>query len=236
MRRTVVQLALVVGTALLAPASSRAGPVATLDSDSIGFGVFGEGERNELEAVFTLRNTGDEKLRVVEVRPSCGCTVVDYDKTIGPGEAGTIRPAVDIRGMTGHIRKSVRVVTNADSGRELRLVITATVRPLIDVSPRFVSLSRTGDDRRTVLTLSTEQEDLQIKRVEFRPSTSRRKSSSTLLPHALESTGDVDGDGSFGYELTLTCPASLAPSRGTVVIETNHPDKQTLQVRCFVRE
>ncbi len=232
----IVRRVLMAGIISFAPVGSHADPLAAIDKDSVDFGSFTEGEKDELEAVFVIRNAGDQQLRVTQVRPSCGCTVVDYDRAIDPGDSGSIRPVVDIRGMTGAISKSVRVVTNADSGAELRLVITATITPLIDVSTRFVTLSATKGETKTVLMLSTERDNLHVKRVEFRPMTNRAKNASTLLPHSLLMKGDADGDGSYGYELTLTCPASLSPSRGAIIIKTNHPEKETVQVRGLVRE
>ena len=42
--------------------------------------------RRDVEAVFEIANDGDQPLEITEVRPSCGCTVAEFDKVIEPGE------------------------------------------------------------------------------------------------------------------------------------------------------
>ncbi|MDR2423051.1 MAG: DUF1573 domain-containing protein, partial [Deltaproteobacteria bacterium] len=44
---------------------------------------------------FAVHNQGDDDL-TLEVVPGCGCTVASYDKTIAPGESGTIAVTVDL--------------------------------------------------------------------------------------------------------------------------------------------
>ena len=53
----------------------------------------GEIKSNEQKEVwFTFSNTGDEVIRILEAKESCGCTVVEVPKAeIMPGSAATIK-------------------------------------------------------------------------------------------------------------------------------------------------
>jgi hypothetical protein len=76
---------------------------------------FGEAVEGEIvKARFELTNTGKEPLKILDVRPSCGCTVADYSKeTIAPGKKGWVEAKVDTDGLPGgEIAKTVTVMAN----------------------------------------------------------------------------------------------------------------------------
>lgn len=65
------------------------------------------------KAVFELKNKGFRRLRLEDVRVSCGCVLVDYPKDeIGAGDKFTITMTYDARQL-GHFEKLVRIVSNA---------------------------------------------------------------------------------------------------------------------------
>ena len=63
---------------------AEAQPSAVFDETVIDVGAVNKGERASYE--FTLQNEGDQVLEITQVKPSCGCTVAEYDKTINPGD------------------------------------------------------------------------------------------------------------------------------------------------------
>lgn len=65
------------------------------------------------KVTFTLKNTGNEALKIKEVIPSCGCTSVDWTQgLIDPGAEGTITAVYDAK-MLGVFQKDLEVYTNA---------------------------------------------------------------------------------------------------------------------------
>lgn len=69
---------------------------------------------NPVKAVFELKNKGFRRLRLEDVRTSCGCTMVEYPKEdISAGDKFTITMTYDARQL-GHFEKLVRIVSNAD--------------------------------------------------------------------------------------------------------------------------
>ena len=79
---------------------------------------------------FTYRNEGDADLRITKVKPSCGCTAVDYDEIVASGKSGRIRFSVDSRRVSSNVPKTIRVESKPGDGAtfivELPVVATTT--------------------------------------------------------------------------------------------------------------
>lgn len=77
------------------------------------FGTVKRGEQVKLK--YTVENTGRNPLFIINVQPSCGCTVADFTKTpILPSQTGLIEATFDSNhGSSGDIHKSIVVTTNS---------------------------------------------------------------------------------------------------------------------------
>jgi hypothetical protein len=118
-----------------APApENEAKPVADIVEKTKDFGIVSKGDK--LKASFEVRNTGTAPLEVTGVRPTCGCTVANYDKTVAPGGTGKIEAEVDTTAFTGPITKAILVFTNDKTNSQINLVVKAEVRSFIEVLPR----------------------------------------------------------------------------------------------------
>lgn len=96
-----------------------------------------------LEHTFSIANEGDAPLEIVEVQPTCGCTVADFDRQIAPGRSGEIAVVLDTSKLKGAVAKSIRVLTNDAEAPEITLVFKANVRSFVEVDPgyaRFLSV------------------------------------------------------------------------------------------------
>ena len=123
---------LFVATTLLAQAGKpKAVPVEPIKD----VGVVPKGDKVVHD--FLIRNDGDVPLQITEVRAACGCTVVDYDKTIAPGQTGKIHAEVDTATFNGPISKSVTVFTNDPDAAQLDLTVRAKVEPFIQAKPGY---------------------------------------------------------------------------------------------------
>src|SRR5262249_18628895 len=108
-------------------------------------GVVAKGEK--IDAVFSVKNEGTSDLVISDARPSCGCTVASFDKTIKPGQSGKITAAIDTKNFNGPITKSVTVVSNDPQTPQLALTIKAVVKPYVEVAPQeFVRFSAIKGD------------------------------------------------------------------------------------------
>lgn len=145
--------ALILGALLIAPVMvwaqpatpsaeppKAAGPLPTIDivEKVKDYGIVSKGEK--LHAEFVVRNTGQAPLEITQVRPTCGCTVADFDRTIAPGTTGKITAEVDTAAFSGPIAKAVLVFSNDPATPQLNLVIKAEVRSFVEVLPRALIL------------------------------------------------------------------------------------------------
>lgn len=90
-------------------------PVTTVEftEDSHNFGEIKEGEK--VSHVFKFKNTGDNPLKLTNVKPSCGCTTPDWSREeVAPGEEGFVKVEFDSKGKTGVQKKSVTVTANTE--------------------------------------------------------------------------------------------------------------------------
>lgn len=126
------KLMLVLFALLLVPAFSAAArenpqpasPKLVIASLEHSFGTVKAG--TPLSYAFTIKNEGDADLEIKEVRPSCGCTTSQFDKTIAPGKTGQITLAVQkTDGYKGEVVKNATVTTNDPNKQTLQLVLRA---------------------------------------------------------------------------------------------------------------
>ncbi|PZP49452.1 MAG: hypothetical protein DI598_07815 [Pseudopedobacter saltans] len=91
------------------------------------FGTVKKGELVKLK--YAVENIGINPLFIVNVQPSCGCTVADYTKQpILPGKAGEIVATFDSNhGTAGQIHKSIIVTTNTKNNPNYVLAFEGTV-------------------------------------------------------------------------------------------------------------
>ena len=81
-------------------------------NDVFDFGEMTQGEKVSHEFEFT--NTGDSPLLILDVKPSCGCTLSDDwpDHPIEPGEGGVIPVTFNSEGKKGYQSKALTLVAN----------------------------------------------------------------------------------------------------------------------------
>ena len=198
------------------------------------FGVVNKGQRVTHE--FQIRNDGEATLQITEVRPSCGCTVAEYDKTVAPGATGKVTATVDTRNFKGGIAKSVRVFTNDPANPQIDLVIKANVKSQVEVDPgyaRFIAVY--GEPQKTSVqsVWSGDTGDLKILRAE--------SPYPFVKVSYREAQDDERAQGAKGrqwqIEVKLDKNAPVGPMADFIVLTTDHPKLQTLRIPIsgFVR-
>jgi len=127
---------------LLLAASAGAQTVVVESGDTKDFGSYPAKDRRE--AAFVLRNGGGAPLKILRVRKTCGCTVVEVDKELlAKGEAATVKVAISPFSLSGPFAKSVHVETNAPERRFTKLTVKGDAQPLLSVSPQeWIHLGR----------------------------------------------------------------------------------------------
>lgn len=119
----------------LVPAAQAAGPLAqwketAIDAKDVELGKV-------IEHDFVLKNTGDAPLQILEVHNSCGCTVVDYPKSIQPGQEGHFKTRVKTEGLqTGRQSKTMTVNTDAPNAERVVLQVKFNLITALEFIPK----------------------------------------------------------------------------------------------------
>lgn len=89
---------------------------------------FGEIKQGDtVEHGFKFKNTGDFDLVIENVKPSCGCTALDWPKDpIAPGDGGIIKAQFNSTGKSGKQNKYITITFNGNPRIE-RVAFTGTI-------------------------------------------------------------------------------------------------------------
>lgn len=99
-------------------------------------------EDGQAKAVFPMRNPGKTPVSIQSVETSCHCASAKaIPQSLAPGEAGVVEVVLDLTGMSGRLRRTIRV--NADDGAEPAMLgIQLNVTPVVGISPKLVWWNR----------------------------------------------------------------------------------------------
>jgi hypothetical protein len=194
------------------PVAAR--PKIVIDQPHMRFGERRTGE--QIEHTFTIRNAGDEPLRISGIRASCGCTTPGVTSLrIPPGEQENLPVRIDLKGRKGEQNQRVILSTNDPDHRTLTLRLSGVAIPAITIEPRTLNLGLVDpeDPQPGILTLrSTNGDPFRVTEVSanqkrvvvsLAPSPDHRSANIQVTPK----TGQ--GDGQF---------------TDVVLIETDHPE------------
>jgi hypothetical protein len=85
----------------------------TVSDTLVDLGTIIEGEKRT--AVYYIKNTGTNPLRISNVHVSCGCTAPQFPKyAIAPGDSAAIELVFNSAGKSGEVTKSAMVRSNSD--------------------------------------------------------------------------------------------------------------------------
>ncbi|HEX9161943.1 MAG TPA: DUF1573 domain-containing protein [Thermoanaerobaculia bacterium] len=204
-------------------AKSEKAPRLTIVEPVKDFGTIPKGDK--LDWAFLIKNTGDADLEILAARPSCGCTVADFDKVIKPGATGKVTAHVDTTNFAGPIAKAVTLDTNDPNTPSAQVTIHAVVKPYVEAHPagfvRFNMLQ--GDvDKQTVTLYSEEEEPFQILKVESPDPWIKVDYKKVDDPNAILPGIGRSGQAQYRVDITAGGPdAKIGPLAEKVHIVTN---------------
>lgn len=98
---------------------------------------------------FSVRNTSGSPVEILDLQPSCGCTVAELPKSpwvLAPGETGSFKASADFSGKHGRFSKSIQVVTSAGP----QVLQVHVIIPENDAARRARNLQLATADRQAV--------------------------------------------------------------------------------------
>jgi hypothetical protein len=186
-----------------------------------------------LDVDFEIVNEGDETLEIKAVRPTCGCTVADFDREIAPGKSGYIKAKLETRDFTGPISKSILVMTNDPQDPTTTLVIKTKVHPYVQVLPRalvrFNAVQHEPMEQKVTVVADEDVKGFEVTGV---------KSSVPFIVASIEPVAADEllaGKSAKQYEISMTMVENppVGPVNAVLEIETNHPKAKKVPVKVF---
>lgn len=211
------------------------GPRARVAEPVFDAGVVAQGD--PVPHAFVIRNEGDAPLEIRDVRPTCGCTVAEFDATIPPGGEGRVHAEVETVNFQGPIAKPVTVYTNDTGNPAIQLTIKADVRPLVEVVPDYVRILHVRGD-----------EPEATRHMVWFPGSDGHRVTGVRSPHphlraavreAKPEERSPEGPERQWLLVTeLDSEAPSGPLAGSLVLGTTHPARPTREIPLtgYVRE
>ncbi len=107
-------------------AKTYQGPHISFDKTEYDLGRIGQ--NGEYGFSFTFTNTGSDTLNILDVKSSCGCTVVERGKdTLEPGESSEIKGTFYSLKYKGRLVRAISVKSNDPDNREVILYINSII-------------------------------------------------------------------------------------------------------------
>ncbi|MEJ5244286.1 MAG: DUF1573 domain-containing protein [Bacteroidota bacterium] len=91
---------------------------------------------NPLHSEIIIKNVGNEKLVIKEVKPTCGCTTAPLDKyELAPGDTTKMKITLNLGSSSGKIHKTIRVTSNDPTAQNKIISLKANVIRPIEIKP-----------------------------------------------------------------------------------------------------
>ena len=222
--------AMVIGAAT-AFAQTDGSPMLVVPSKIVDIGTVAQGVT--VDAVFDLVNEGDAKLVIKAVRPTCGCTVADFDSEIAAGATGQIKAKLDTKDFSGPVSKSILVMTDDPQNPTVTLVIKADIRPFVEILPRplirFNAVMHEPMNQTFIVVGADPEQTMKIKSVD---------SSVPFIATSVRQLGEdelVKGKSKSQYEVTisLTDDTPVGPVNAVLSVHTDLKEAPTVPVKVY---
>ncbi len=228
---TTVALAALLITAGAAAAQNEGSPALVVPAKILDAGTVSQGV--VVDAVFDLVNEGDGALSIKAVRPTCGCTVADFDRQIAAGATGHVSAKLDTKDFSGPISKSILVMSDDPQSPTVTLVIKADVRPYVEILPRplvrFNAVMHEPLNQTFIVAGADPNEKFEISGV---------TSSVPFIATSVRKLADeelVAGKSKTQYEVTLslTDAAPVGPINAVLMVNTDVKEAPRVPVKVY---
>ncbi|MBI5569896.1 MAG: DUF1573 domain-containing protein [Desulfomonile tiedjei] len=189
---------------------------------------------NTVNEEFTFTNTGDETLKIENLRSSCGCTkAVQGSSEVPAKQKSKITASFDTTGLSpGRKQKNLFVQTNDPVNPEVKLTIFADVIREVTVSPPTLAKKLTGPAEEVKFSLkfaNTSDKQVSVTGLQAKGTVSGAK----LEPQPLV----LDPRGSATAELSMRIEKKSDQHyyMGKLVLLTDHPREKEIDLRYLIQ-
>lgn len=209
-------------------------PPLAVDEPVHDFGTLVKGDT--VFHTFVLRNIGEEPVNVIFVRPSCGCTIAEFDKVIPPGGEGKVTAALDTMMVTGKASSALEVFAEGSETPLATLELRAEVIPKLLAHPgyaRWIYVQQ--EEKGTILNTVYSNDGAEFEIVSVEPPMPAIAVS--FRPAEGEERSDKVSGSQWTVEATLDSRAPVGAITGFLTVQTTHPRQKVMEIPVsgFVR-
>ena len=174
-------------------------------------------------AKFRFTNVGTAPVKITDLRPSCGCTTANLQKTeYAPGESGEIDANFKFGGRVGHQEKWIVVTTDWVPSQPTTLRLVVDIPETITIQPEFV-LWRVGDQLKPKTVRIVVPDDTPAKVVSVRADNAAVKLEIREIRPGKE------------LEVEVTPTTTSQPGGATLLIRTDSPQQNPTTHYAYAR-
>ncbi len=97
-------------------------------------------QNSPLQATVQVKNTGNEVLKIEQVKPTCGCTIADISKKeLKPNETAEFGITLNMKTYQGSVTKTIKVISNDPDKKNARYFLKCYVKQPLIANPKFVN-------------------------------------------------------------------------------------------------
>lgn len=248
-----VALLTVFGTAVMAQgtAATTQGPkLEVVGGETYDWGKVKPPADGNLQAEIKMKNVGTGDLKIVEVKPGCGCTKTDPDKMeLVPGDVSTMGVKLNISpAQAGPVTKSITIRWGDAKGLAAREEFRRRGTPIpagLDTNEQVAFLFLKADIQRALMMTPSIYFSFQDLKIGQKSTATVTITNNTDAPVdltewtadnglILNAVGKVTIKPHEKFDLTATLvPAVKGQFSGMVMCKTNHPDHPDLTIRAY---
>lgn len=207
------------------------GPKISMDKTTHDFGDVVKGE--VVECDFEIKNLGDKDLTIVDARPSCGCTITNFDKTIKPGQSGKLHAKLDTRDFVGPIVKAITIESNDAETPYMKVLLKADIKTIVNVLPkhsiRFTKLERETITKVVTIVTETPGRDFEIKNV----TTDKPFITTKIIPVPEKDKDPLYPNRQYQLQVTISPEAPVGTVHSEIKVTTNEPKVPKVTIRAL---
>lgn len=181
-----------------------------------------------LNGRMTIKNIGNDTLKIVNVQPTCGCTYAPLSKNLLlPGESTDLVITLSISNFEGPISKHIRIYSNDPKHSLMDVELKANIEREVFVSPsNMVSFTdlRVGQTGKQFLNITNKTgKNVKIFIASISPSEVQVK----IKDGTIIKPGDV-----YPLELSIT-PQQEGILKGRILLQTDNVDYPEIPIFIF---
>ncbi len=178
----------------------------------------------QMKYTFEVKNVGDKPLKILNVKPSCGCTLAGkFDKVIEPGGTGKIPVSVDSKKLFGKFKKTIRVTTNDPTNPNATLSVAGVIKHYVTVAPRSVNFRQLKPAEEKDFTLKlTNNGEQPLELTLLKP-----QIGDSLMAEIVEKVPGKE----FDLIVHARPPYKQGRLSGSINLKTNNPKQADLKIR-----